>query len=288
MSTEYIIELILPAGASAPDLERGSLLFVGTATVILRYAGLTILTDPNFLHSGEHVHLGYGVRSKRVTDPAIEFEYLPPLDFVLLSHLHEDHFDREVERKLNITLPIVTTPQAAKKLRKKGFGKTYGLETWQALTVVKGDVVLRITSTPAKHAPGPLSPLLPPVMGSMLEFQTAQEETMLRLYITGDTLLHKQLQEIPRRFPDIDLALYHLGGTKIMGVLLTMDARQGVEAIRSIAPQKVIPIHTNDYTAFKSPLEDFKQAVKAAQLENRVHYLKPGEGYTFTTRTTKT
>ena len=35
--------------------------FVGTATVILRYAGFTILTDPNFLHAGDHVHLGYGL-----------------------------------------------------------------------------------------------------------------------------------------------------------------------------------------------------------------------------------
>jgi L-ascorbate metabolism protein UlaG (beta-lactamase superfamily) len=287
MSIEYVIELVLPAEASAPDLEHGSLLFVGTATVILRYAGFTILTDPNFLHSGEHVHLGYGMRSTRVTDPAIEFESLPPLDFVLLSHLHEDHFDREVEKKLGKTLPIVTTSHAAKALRKKGFGKAYALKTWQTMTVVKGDAVLRITSTPAKHASGPLTPLLPPVMGSMLEFQTAQEETTLRMYITGDTLVFKRLQEIPRRFPDIDLALFHLGGTKIMGVLVTMDARQGVEAIRIIAPRTVIPIHLNDYTVFKSPPEDFKQAVKEAKLEDRVHYLNPGEAYTFSKHATE-
>ncbi len=280
-SMEYIRELVLPASTGQPDLEHGSLLFVGTATVILRYAGFTILTDPNFLHSGEHVHLGYGLRSKRKTDPAIEFEYLPPHDFVLLSHLHEAHFDREVEKKLDKTLPLVTTPQAANALRKKGFGKAYELKTWQTLTVLKGEAVLRLTSMPGKHAPGPLSSLLPPVMGSMLEFQTPQEETTLRLYISGDTLVYKQLQEIPRRFPNIDLALLHLGGTKILGVLLTMDARQGIEAIKIIAPHTVIPIHYNDYTVFKSPLEDFKQAIKEAQLEERVHYLNPGEAYTF-------
>jgi L-ascorbate metabolism protein UlaG (beta-lactamase superfamily) len=32
----------------------------------------------------------------RRTDPALE-QVLPPIDFVLLSHMHEDHFDREVE-----------------------------------------------------------------------------------------------------------------------------------------------------------------------------------------------
>ena len=36
--------------------------------MILRYGGFTILTDPNFLHKGDHVHLGYGLRSERLTE----------------------------------------------------------------------------------------------------------------------------------------------------------------------------------------------------------------------------
>ncbi len=37
--------------ASAPASE-GSIYFVGTATTIIRFGGLTLLTDPNFLHKG--------------------------------------------------------------------------------------------------------------------------------------------------------------------------------------------------------------------------------------------
>ena len=99
--------------------------------------------------------------------------------------------------------------------------------------------------------------------------------------ITGDTLVHDDLNEIPKRYPDIDLALFHLGGTRIMGVLLTMDAEQGVEAIRIINPREVIPIHYNDYEVFKSPLEDFKRAVAEAGLQDRVHYLSHGDTYEF-------
>ena len=93
--------LLLPRRNEHPDFGSGSTFFVGNATVLIRYAGFTILTDPNFLHAGEHVHLGYGLSSKRTTNPAVEIEDLPPLDFVLLSHLHGDHFDRVAERKLN-------------------------------------------------------------------------------------------------------------------------------------------------------------------------------------------
>lgn len=66
--------------------------FVGTATAVLRLGAFSVLTDPNFLHRGQRAHLGYGLWSKRLTDPALWPEDLPPLDAVVLSHLHGDHF----------------------------------------------------------------------------------------------------------------------------------------------------------------------------------------------------
>ncbi|MDP8946946.1 MAG: MBL fold metallo-hydrolase [Actinomycetota bacterium] len=273
---------VLPRRNEDPDFGSGSVFFVGTATVVIRYAGFTILTDPNFLHRGDHVHLGYGLISRRQTNPAVEIEDLPPLDFVLLSHLHGDHFDRVAQRKLNKATPIISTRHAVAYLERKGFTRAHALRTWETLSITKGEARLRLTAMPGTHAPGPLAAALPPVMGSMLEFGTAEDETRLRLYISGDTLVHEQLEEIPRRYPQIDLALLHLGGTMILGVVMvTMDARQGVEAIGIIEPRTAIPIHYNDYTVFKSPLEDFKRAVVEAGLEERVHYLSHGDTYEF-------
>jgi len=278
---ENTSSLALPAGAESVDTAQGSIFFIGTATVLLRYAGFTILTDPNFLHQGDHVHLGFGLTSTRLTNPAIEMEQLPPFDLVLLSHLHEDHFDRFVQQNLDKGTTIVTTPEAAAALRRKCFSMLEPLHTWETLTVTKGDYTLRITAMPAKHGPGILNSALPSVMGSMLEFQNKAGNTLLRLYITGDTLLHEHLQEIPQRYPDIDLALLHLGGTRIFGILLTMDAMQGIEAIKLINPHEAIPLHYNDYTVFKSPLADFQELVKLSGLEDRVHYMAHGDTYTF-------
>lgn len=273
--------LTLPRKNEDPDFSSGSVFFIGTATVLIRYAGFTILTDPNFLHRGDHVHLGYGLRSVRQTNPAVEFEDLPPLDFVLLSHMHGDHFDRVVERKLNKALPIITTRHAVAYLKKRDFTSAHALRTWETLAIEKGEARLRLTAMPGTHAPGPLGAALPPVMGSMLEFQNPENETRLRLYISGDTLIHERLREIPRRYPEVDLALLHLGGTRVLGVMVTMDAEQGIEAMRIIDPRTAIPIHYNDYEVFKSPLEDFKHAVVAAGLEERVRYLSHGDTYTF-------
>jgi L-ascorbate metabolism protein UlaG (beta-lactamase superfamily) len=273
-------ELSLPA-AERPNFQQGSIFFVGTATVILRYAGFTILTDPNFLHAGDHVHLGYGLSAKRLTNPAMELDELPPIDFCVLSHYHGDHFDHVVEERLQKDLPIITTPEAAKKISEKGFTAAVALETWDSVIVDKNNSRVSITSMPGKHGPALADLMLPEVMGSMLEFQTANRTKVFSLYISGDTLVFDHLRDIPRRYPTIDLGLFHLGGTRIMGILLTMDAEQGVEAVRIINPREVIPIHYNDYEVFKSPLEDFQRAIEEAGLADRVTYLSHGETYNF-------
>ncbi len=135
-----------------------------------------------------------------------------------------------------------------------------------------------MTSVPGKHAPRPLGYAIPPVMGSVLDFSRGGLRR-LRLYITGDTLLHDGINAIAQRFADIDLCLIHLGGTRIAGVLLTMDGRQGVEALRIVAPRAAIPIHYDDYTLFKSPLRDFQRQAERAGLPVRLHYLARGETY---------
>jgi L-ascorbate metabolism protein UlaG (beta-lactamase superfamily) len=271
----------VPGNVRPDDLRRGSVLFIGTATTLIRYGGFTLLTDPNFLHAGDHAHLGYGLTSQRLTDPAVEPEDLPTLDACLLSHLHGDHWDRVAEAKLPRDLRVLTTEHGARKLRSRGFRRAHGLAPWDEVTLHKeGGAWLKVTSTPGKHAFGLVGALLPPVMGSVLEFGVG-ETTAFRMYVSGDTLYHDELAEIPKRYPNLDLGLFHLGGTRVLGLLVTMDALQGVKAIRLVKPRVAIPIHYDDYPVFKSPLSDFKRAVASADLETEVRYLARGEGYEF-------
>src|SRR3712207_7854287 len=115
----------------------GSLTFVGTATTLIRYGGFTLLTDPNFLHRGDRAYLGYGLWSRRLTEPALQPADLPPLDAVVLSHLHGDHFDRVARRGLSRDLPVLTTRPSARRLRRWGFEQAVALDTWQTHELVK-------------------------------------------------------------------------------------------------------------------------------------------------------
>lgn len=280
-----VLSLKLPPSSTPVTEASGSVQFIGTATVLIRYQGFTILTDPNFLHKGDHVHLGYGLTAERLTNPAIELDKLPPIDFVLLSHMHEDHFDKLVQEKLAKDTPIVTTKEAAAVLEKLGFKRTIGLGTWDQLEVEKGEARLRLTAVPGRHGKAGMQVLLPSVMGSVLDFGPNPAAPSYRMYISGDTLVYGDLKNIPQRFPGIDLALLHLGGTRILGVFkVTMDGKDGVDLMQIIRPQRVIPIHYDDYDVFKSPLADFAREVKAAGLDQQVTYLAHGETYTFTPR----
>jgi L-ascorbate metabolism protein UlaG (beta-lactamase superfamily) len=260
-----------------------SLTFIGNATVLLRWGPFTVLTDPNFLHAGQRAHLGYGLLTKRLHDPALEVDELPPLDAVVLSHLHGDHWDRVARDGLDKSLPILTTPHAATRLSgRQGFADAVGLETWKSRALAKDDSLLKVTALPGRHNPKLLGRLLPPVMGSLLEFGDSAGEVAQRVYLTGDTLMFEGVQEIARRCPDIHLAVVHLGGTTVPGgLVVTMDGRQGADLLETVRPRRAVPVHFDDYTVMKSPLSAFTDEVGRRGLSDLVRVVGRGETASF-------
>jgi L-ascorbate metabolism protein UlaG (beta-lactamase superfamily) len=248
---------------------------------LIRFGGLTILTDPAFLHKGEHVYLGHGIWARREVEPACQIADLPPIDLVVLSHYHGDHFDDVTAQELDKSLPIVSTADAVDKLNALGFEQGYPLDTWESLVVQKGDATLNITAMPAKHATDDaVNQLLMPVNGHLLEF-SRNSDHLYRLYITGDTMLVDGLEDIPRRYPDIDLGLIHTGGTTFLVTVVTMTGEQGVKAVEITKPRTAIPIHYNDFSVFLSGLDDFKKAAQTSTARTEFVYLSHGETYRF-------
>lgn len=267
------------SGVSDPSgFHEASLYFVGTATTVIRCAGFTVLTDPNFLHRGQRAYLGYGLSSPRLTDPALRVDQLPELDAVVLSHLHGDHWDRVARRGLDRDLPIVTTPHASKRLQLQGFARAVGMRTWGEQVLVRGDRQLRVTAVPGRHAPGPLRKVLPPVMGSVLEFGPVAGPPQTRVYISGDTLLYDAIAEIPRRFPHLDAGVVHLGGTTLPGgLVVTLDGETGADLVKLVDPAVVVPVHIDDYSVFTSPLSAFTAAMAARGLADKVRTVARGQ-----------
>ncbi len=178
---------------------EASIKFIGNATTFITFSGARIMTDPNFLHAGDHVHLGPGVTATRIKNPAIELKDLPHVDVILLSHYHEDHFDREVEERLRRDIPIITTPHAHEHLtgsKPSGpFTAVTDLNFWESCFVdiavsaeehmeLNKKPAMKVTGTPGKHVPpGPLSiandllGAVPPTNGWMVELGYVHEDS---------------------------------------------------------------------------------------------------------------
>ncbi|KFY31892.1 hypothetical protein V493_00699 [Pseudogymnoascus sp. VKM F-4281 (FW-2241)] len=291
----------------ALDDVNASLMFIGTATTVLEWKGIRLMTDPDFLRKGERVQKGPGVSSSKLTNPAIDLYNLPRIDVVLVSNYHEDHFDRVAQACLRRSLPIISTfhteAHLTSKLEEEAFTAVYALDTYQSMMIHTKPCrllsvqtpAIKVTAMPGKHVPPHLAAshddfiqAVPPVTGWMLElghlaFASAADDAFkcgYRIYITGDTLLVDELQEIPARYAgkNIDLMLIHLGGTTIpepdQPFLVTMDAFQGLQLMQLIQPDITIPIHYDDYDIFRSPLREFKKAVKDAGLEDKRRHIR--------------
>ncbi|WP_435747102.1 MBL fold metallo-hydrolase [Nocardioides sp. SYSU DS0663] len=253
-----------------------SLEFIGTATTVLRLGPFTVLTDPNFLHRGQRAYLGKGLFSKRLTEPSLQPADLPSLDAVLLSHLHGDHFDRIARRELDRDLLVMTTPAASRKLGQWGFGGAHGMRTWESLELTDQGARLRVTAVPGQHGPGLARHVLPPVMGSVLELDEPGRPTF-RLYVSGDTLFRPYLRGILDRTGPLDAAVVHLGGTRALGLLVTMDGEQGADLVQLLEPAVTVPVHFDDYTVFRSPRADFLERCRERGLPTALRPVERGE-----------
>ena len=245
-----------------------SLRLIGNATMVLRLGAFTLLTDPNFIRRGQYAYLGWGLVTKRLVDPSEEIKDLPPLDAVVLSHLHGDHFDRVARRELDRTVPLLTTPQAAHRLGRVGFA-THGLETWESHTLERDGERLTVESLPGIHARGVMRRMLPQVMGSLITHHVDGRPDR-RLYISGDTLTGDHLDQIAERHPGIDAGVLHLGGTRVLLQTVTMDDQQGVDAMRRVGMSHTFAVHHDDYGAFRSPIDAFTERARRLGLDARI------------------
>jgi L-ascorbate metabolism protein UlaG (beta-lactamase superfamily) len=82
--------------------------YIGHASFLIQTAGLNILLDPVWSTRASPFRF---VGPKRVNDPGIAFDDLPPIDVVLVSHAHYDHLDLATLSRLAAShRPRVITP----------------------------------------------------------------------------------------------------------------------------------------------------------------------------------
>ncbi len=116
--------------------------WLGHSTVLINFQGLNIITDPVLgRRVGAETLLGT-IGAKRFIAPALRLDQLPPIDLVILSHAHMDHFDTATLRRLPGSPQVVTARATADLLEKTGLHRHYSLGWGEAACVksLAGDI----------------------------------------------------------------------------------------------------------------------------------------------------
>lgn len=206
---------------------------IRNATMKLSYGGKMILTDP-MLSSRHGIESFAGKEKNPVKDmPLTAEEVIQDIDMVLVSHLHQDHFDETAKQMLPKDLPLFCSPGHEEALKQNGFSQVFPIGSkivWEGI---------EITPTPGRHAANPKwEDILGQVSGFVLK---ADQEPLV--YWAGDTILDDRIRDLIKTL-EPDIILTHSCGAVIQDSgPIVMDAPMTLEVCR-LAPQaRVIAIH---------------------------------------------
>jgi N-acyl-phosphatidylethanolamine-hydrolysing phospholipase D len=186
--------------AGATDLRAT---WIGHSTVLLQMGGLNLITDPVFSPRAFPVQW---MGPRRVMDPGLALEALPPLDLVLLSHNHYDHLDRPAVKRLARAHPGATwiVPLGlGRYVRGWGAREIVELDWWRSAEVNGA----RITATPARH----FSNRRLGDRNRSLWCGFALAVNGRRAWFAGDSAYHPEFGEIGARCGPFDLLMVPIG-----------------------------------------------------------------------------
>jgi L-ascorbate metabolism protein UlaG (beta-lactamase superfamily) len=257
---EWIADNVPPLPAAPPPGAIAAS-FIGHATLLLRFAGFAILTDPIFsLRASPVASLG----PKRVRAPAYALEDLPQIDAVCLSHNHYDHMDLPSLRALQARgdPPVVTGIGNGAYLAARGITNVVELDWWESAEPVPG---LKITYVPAQHWSRRRFWDTNRMLwgGHVVEAQNA------RAYFSGDTGYSAQFAAIARRCGPPDIALLPIGAYEPRWFMSAqhMNPVEAVRAHHDLGARLSVAMHFATFCMTDEPFGAPEAALAAARLQ---------------------
>ena len=248
-----------------PKLRHGqvALTWIGHASFLIQFTDLNVLVDPNFAN--------WLFLLKRIKRSGLRIQDLPPIDLVLLTHAHFDHFHKPTLRRLPHPKIGVMPWGVGDLALNLGFARVIELEWWESFSQRDW----RVTLTPGKHwGARTLHDQHRGYGGFVLEHQGR------KIYHAGDSAYFEGFKEIGERLaPDVALlpiGAYHPESFRHVH----MGPDEAVAAFKDLRARWLVPMH---YGTFKLSFEDMDEpprwlkelAVKEG-IPNQVRFLDEG------------
>lgn len=194
---------------------------IAHACQLIQIGDLRVLTDPWFTETAAYLQ----------GEPlASDVASLGRLDAIVVTHEHYDHCDLDalVSGGVDLATPLFGPGTVTAIAEGKGFTNLHTIEAWESATVGG----LTVTATPGQHG--------------VHEVTFVLQADGRTVFVGGDSLYIPELDEIPRRFGKIDLAILPVNGLcarQANMMQLVMDAEQAAALTAVLDPTVALPQH---------------------------------------------
>ncbi|WP_341224428.1 MBL fold metallo-hydrolase [uncultured Arcticibacterium sp.] len=253
---------------------------IRNATVKIKFGNKTWLIDP-FLGDVNSLPPFAGKSDNpTVPLPFTISEILEDVDYVLITHLHPDHFDSKAKELIPKTIPFIVQAADAQEVKSFGFENVKSIDQEIIIDTIK---ISRVT---AQHGEGDILKVMGHVSGYILEAD--QEQT---LYITGDTIWCDSVKNNLDKFQP-DIIICNAGGNSFYpesnpfktyldierSYKVIMDEKQVLELLNYRDETTVITVHMGALDHETVSREQMKEFIKASNIDmKRLRVPEDGE-----------
>ena len=240
-----------------PKLSHGqvAITWIGHASFLIQFTDLNVLVDPNFAN--------WLFLLKRIKRSGLRIEDLPPIDLVLLTHAHFDHFHKPTLRRLPHPKIGVMPWGVGELAHNLGFARIIELDWWENF----GQLDWKVTLTPSHHwGARTLHDHHRGYGGFVLEHQGR------KIYHAGDSAYFNGFKEIGQQLnPDVALlpiGAYHPESFR----KVHMGPDEAVKAFTDLGAQWLVPMH---YGTFRLSFEDMDEPPRWLRQLAQEHGISP-------------
>jgi L-ascorbate metabolism protein UlaG (beta-lactamase superfamily) len=253
-----------------------AVLWVGHATALVQLDDKLVMTDPVFTSS-------VGQVSARLVEPGLELENVPPLDAVVISHMHFDHLSLGTLEALESRIRTLVVPERGLVYLTDFDFPAVELARWQSFE----HDGLRITAVPVEHngMRYALDRAWMPTgfAGYVIEYRGQS------VYFGGDTGYDQSLfQATRRRFPTLDLALLPIAPIQPRSFMAQfhIDPDEALDAWSDLGARFMVPIHFDTFVNSRDAVGDAPRHLRRSMRErglgsDRIALLDVGEQRVF-------
>ena len=269
---------ITPPGQTDDEI---SVTFINHSTLLIQVDGINILTDPIFTQRTSSFSW---IGPKRVRNPGVNIENLPPIDIILVSHNHYDHLDIESLQLLQAQnpekqLPLILSGLGSGMLFEDSQLNNFKDLDWEQSVQYKN---IEFVFSETRHRSG---------RGVTDQNKTLWGGFVIKtrpgnIYFAGDTGYGSHFKNARKTHGDFMLSLLPIGAyePRWFMKIAHLNPEDAVAAHMDLNSKKSMGIHFGTfqltYEGIDQPVIDLKKALKDKQI-SETDFIVPEFGKTY-------